>query len=177
MNKEKLVKNLRTVPDYPVKGITFFDVTTLFKDAECFNEIVDATCELYHGKGITKVAGIESRGFVVAAAVAAKLGIGFVPVRKSGKLPAETVRELYSKEYGLDTIEMHTDALGPDDVVLIHDDILATGGTALAAVRLVKQFNPKAVYANFIIDIVDIPRSNPLPPEVEVTSLLQLSEK
>ena len=177
MNKEKLVKNLRTVPDYPVKGITFFDVTTLFKDAECFNEIVDATCELYRGKGITKVAGIESRGFVVAAAVAAKLGIGFVPVRKSGKLPSETVRELYSKEYGLDTIEMHTDALGPDDVVLIHDDILATGGTALAAVRLVKQFNPKAVYANFIIDIVDIPRSNPLPPEVEVTSLLQLSEK
>jgi adenine phosphoribosyltransferase len=177
MNKEFLVKNLRTVPDYPVKGITFFDVTTLFKNSKCFDEIVNSTCELYRGKGITKVAGIESRGFVVAAAVAAKLGVGFVPVRKSGKLPAETVRELYSKEYGLDTIEMHTDALEPDDVVLVHDDILATGGTASAAIRLVRQFNPKAVYANFIIDITDIPRSNPIPSDVEVTSLLQLSEK
>jgi adenine phosphoribosyltransferase len=114
---------------------------------------------------------------VVAAAVAAKLGVGFVPIRKSGKLPSDTVRELYSKEYGLDTIEMHTDALEPDDVVLVHDDILATGGTACAAVRLVKQFNPKAVYANFIIDIIDIPRTSPIPSDVEVTSLLQLGEK
>ena len=155
----------------------FFDVTTLFKNHRCLMEIVDAICDMYRDKGITKVAGVESRGFVVGAAVAAKLGAGFVPVRKPGKLPAEIVSESYSKEYGTDIIEMHTDAIEPSDVVLVHDDILATGGTASAAVRLVKKFNPKAVYANFIIDIVDIPRSRPIPSDVEVSSLLQLSEK
>jgi len=177
MDKELLIKNLRTVPDYPVKGIMFFDVTTLFKDNNCLKEIVDAVCALYKDKGITKVAGIESRGFIVGAAVAAKLGAGFVPVRKPGKLPAEKVSETYSKEYGTDSMELHTDSIEPGDVVLIHDDILATGGTASAAVRLVRQFHPKSVYANFIIDINDIPRSNPLPSDVEVTSLLQLGEK
>ncbi|MCR5827007.1 MAG: adenine phosphoribosyltransferase [Bacteroidales bacterium] len=177
MDKKLLVDNIRKVPDYPVKGIMFFDVTTLFKNHRCLMEIVDAICDIYRDKGITKVAGVESRGFVVGAAVAAKLGAGFVPVRKPGKLPAEIVSESYSKEYGTDVIEMHTDAIEPGDVVLVHDDILATGGTASAAVRLVKKFNPKAVYANFIIDIVDIPRSRPIPSDVEVTSLLQLSEK
>ncbi len=177
MDKKLLVDNIRKVPDYPVKGIMFFDVTTLFKNHRCLMEIVDAICDMYRDKGITKVAGVESRGFVVGAAVAAKLGAGFVPVRKPGKLPAEVVSESYSKEYGTDIIEMHTDAIEPSDVVLVHDDILATGGTASAAVRLVKKFNPKAVYANFIIDIVDIPRSRPIPSDVEVSSLLQLSEK
>ena len=177
MNNEELVKRLRVVPDFPVKGIQFFDVTTLFRDADTFGEIVDRIYNLYKDKGITKVAGIESRGFVAGAAVAARLGAGFVPVRKPGTLPAETVFESYSKEYGVDTIEMHTDAIEPGDVVLVHDDILATGGTASAAVRLVKKFQPKAVYANFIIDIIDIPRSCPISPDVEVTSLLQLGEK
>ena len=177
MDKKLLVDNIRKVPDYPVKGIMFFDVTTLFKNHRCLMEIVDAICDMYRDKGITKVAGVESRGFVVGAAVAAKLGAGFVPVRKPGKLPAEIVSESYSKEYGTDIIEMHTDAIEPSDVVLVHDDILATGGTASAAVRLVKKFNPKAVYANFIIDIVDIPRSRPIPSDVAVSSLLQLSEK
>lgn len=177
MDKKLLVDNIRKVPDYPVKGIMFFDVTTLFKNHRCLMEIVDAICDMYRDKGITKVAGVESRGFVVGAAVAAKLGAGFVPVRKPGKLPAEIVSESYSKEYGTDVIEMHTDAIEPGDVVLVHDDILATGGTASAAVRLVKKFNPKAVYANFIIDIVDIPRSRPIPSDVAVSSLLQLSEK
>ena len=177
MDKKLLVDNIRKVPDYPVKGIMFFDVTTLFKNHRCLMEIVDSICEMYRDKGITKVAGVESRGFVVGAAVAAKLGAGFVPVRKPGKLPAEIVSESYSKEYGTDVLEMHTDAIEPGDVVLVHDDILATGGTASAAVRLVKKFNPKAVYANFIIDIVDIPRSRPIPSDVEVSSLLQLSEK
>lgn len=177
MNTELLINNLRKVPDYPMKGIMFFDVTTLFKHQKCFTEIADAICEMYSDKGITKVAGIESRGFVMGAAVAARLGAGFVPVRKSGKLPAEIVSESYAKEYGKDSIEIHTDAISPDDVVLIHDDILATGGTASAAVRLVKKFNPKAIYANFIIDIIDIPRICPIPQDVEVTSVLSLSEK
>lgn len=177
MNKDLLLKHLRTVPDYPMKGIMFFDVTTLFKSGDCLKEIVDGICELYKDKGITKVVGIESRGFVAAAAVAARLGAGFVPVRKPGKLPAATISEAYAKEYGKDTIEMHTDAIEAGDVVLLHDDILATGGTASAAVRLVRKFEPKAVYANFIIDITDIPRSCPIPSGVEVTSLLQLGEK
>mgnify|MGYP002856261019 CR=1 FL=1 len=176
MNKDLLLQNLRTVPDYPVKGIMFFDVTTLFKSSECFEEVVSSICRLYQGKGITKVAGIESRGFIAGAAIAARLGAGFVPVRKPGKLPAETVSETYSKEYGTDSIELHTDAITPGDVVLVHDDILATGGTASAALKLVKKFCPKAVYANFIIDITDIPRSCPIPSDVEVTSLLQLGE-
>ena len=177
MDKQLLIDNIRKVPDYPKEGIMFFDVTTLFKNKQCLAVIVDEICNIYKDKGITKVAGVESRGFIIGAAVAAKLGAGFVPVRKPGKLPAEIVYESYSKEYGADIIEMHTDAIEPGDVVLVHDDILATGGTASAAVRLVKKFQPKAVYANFIIDITDIPRRSPIPSDVEVTSLLQLTEK
>ena len=176
MTDEQLVSQLRVVPDYPIKGIMFFDVTTLFKNAECFEEIVERICKIYKDKGITKVAGIESRGFIAGAAVSARLGAGFVPVRKPGKLPAQTVSESYAKEYGTDTIEIHADAIGPEDVVLIHDDILATGGTASAAVRLVKQFNPKTVYANFIINIADCPKSAVIPEDVEVSSLLTLTE-
>lgn len=176
MTDSELIKTLRIVPDYPVKGIMFFDVTTLFKDAAAMREVVERIYELYKDKGITKVAGIESRGFIAGAAVAEKLGAGFVPVRKPGKLPAEAISESYNKEYGTDTIEIHADAISPDDVVLIHDDILATGGTASAAARLVKSFHPKAIYENFIIDITDVPRSAPIPDDIEVTSLLKLSE-
>jgi len=177
MTDERIKSLLRIVPDYPVKGIMFFDVTTLFKDAECFEELVSRICELYKDKGITKVAGIESRGFILGAAVAARLGAGFVPIRKPGKLPAETISESYSKEYGTDTVEIHSDAIGPDDVVLIHDDILATGGTSAAAVRLVKRFSPAAVYCNFIINITDCPKLFPIPSGVQVDSLLELNEK
>lgn len=177
MTDAELIKTIRIVPDYPMMGIQFFDVTTLFKDPAAFAEVIDRIYDIYNDKGITKVAGIESRGFVAGAAIAARLGAGFVPVRKPGKLPAKTVSESYQKEYGRDTIEMHSDAINPDDVVLIHDDILATGGTASAAVRLVRSFNPKAVYANFIINITDVPRSAPIPEDVEVSALLSLSEK
>ncbi len=177
MTDQQIVERLRIVPDYPIKGIMFFDVTTLFKDAACFEELVNRICELYRDKGITKVAGIESRGFITGAAVAARLGAGFVPIRKPGKLPARTVSEKYSKEYGTDTIEIHADAITPDDVVLIHDDILATGGTAGAAIRLVKGFGPKEVYCNFLIDITDCPRTTPLPEDVRIESLLHLAEK
>ena len=139
--------------------------------------MLDRICELYKDKGITKVAGIESRGFIAGAAVAARLGAGFVPIRKPGKLPARAVSETYNKEYGTDTIEVHADAIEPGDVVLVHDDILATGGTACAAVKLMKQFNPKAVYVNFIIDITDVPRSAAIPDDIQVTSILSLSER
>ena len=176
MTDKQLTESIRVVPDFPVKGIQFFDVTTLFKDPKAYKEVLDRICDIYKDKGITKVAGIESRGFIVGAAVAARLGAGFVPVRKPGKLPATALRESYQKEYGTDSIEIHADAITSDDVVLIHDDILATGGTASAAVRLIKHFAPKAVYANFIIDITDCPRTSPIPEDVETTSILKLAE-
>ena len=113
MTDQELIKSIRVVPDFPVKGIQFFDVTTLFKNPETFNEVLDRIAAIYKDKGITKVAGIESRGFIAGAAVAARLGAGFVPVRKPGKLPAQTVSESYAKEYGTDTIEIHADAIGP----------------------------------------------------------------
>lgn len=177
MTDKQLTESIRVVPDFPVKGIQFFDVTTLFKDPKAYKEVLDRICDIYKDKGITKVAGIESRGFIVGAAVAARLGAGFVPVRKPGKLPATALRESYQKEYGTDSIEIHADAITSDDVVLIHDDILATGGTASAAVRLIRHFAPKAVYANFIIDITDVPRTAPFPEDVEVSSVLHLSER
>lgn len=175
MSKESLVASLRTVPDYPKKGILFWDVTTLFKDPAAFKEVEDILYEEFKDKGITKVAGIESRGFVMGAALASRLGAGFVLVRKPGKLPAETVRMDYDLEYGHDTIEMHTDAIVPGDVVLVHDDLLATGGTASAAVRLVKSFNPKQVYASFIIYLKDFGSIARFPDDVPVTTVLELA--
>lgn len=153
MNNEILLKNLRNVPDFPIPGIQFKDVSTLFKTPECLRIIVDELYELYKDKGITKVVGIESRGFVAGAALALRLGAGFVMCRKVGKLPADVIQESYAKEYGIDTIEMHTDSLSPDDVVLIHDDLLATGGSMLAAYNLVQKFKPKKTYVNFLIEL------------------------
>lgn len=153
MNKETLLKHLRNIPDFPKPGIQFKDVSTLFKDSACLNYIADAFYEYYKDKGITKVVGIESRGFVMGAILAYRLGAGFVMCRKPGKLPAETIQETFRKEYGTDTIEMHKDALSTEDVVLIHDDLLATGGSARAAYDLVSKFNPKSVSMNFIIEL------------------------
>ncbi len=155
MNNEKLMENLRCIPDFPQKGINFRDVTTLFKNAECLKIMEDELYELYKDKGITKIVGIESRGFVMASALAVRLGAGIVLCRKPGKLPAETVQESYSKEYGTDTIEIHKDAIDENDVVLLHDDLLATGGTMRAAYNLVKKFSPKDIFVNFLIEITD----------------------
>ena len=149
------MQNLRCIPDFPQPGINFRDVTTLFKNAECLKIMVDELYELYHDKGITKIVGIESRGFVIASALAVRLGAGVVLCRKPGKLPAETVQESYTKEYGTDTIEIHKDAINSDDVVLLHDDLLATGGTMRAAYNLVSKFSPKNIYVNFLIEITD----------------------
>lgn len=155
MNNPVLLENLRCIPDFPKKGINFRDVTTLFKSAECMKTILDEMYELYKDKGITKIVGIESRGFVMAAALAAKIGAGVVLARKPGKLPATVIKESFTKEYGVDIVEMHLDAIDENDVVLIHDDLLATGGTALATYKLVKHFHPKNIYMNFIIEITD----------------------
>lgn len=174
MTIEELIANIRTVPDYPKPGILFYDVTTLFKNAEALETIVEMTYELYKDKGITKVVGVESRGFVLGSALAVKLGAGFVLARKPGKLPAKVVSESYAKEYGVDTVEMHLDAITEDDVVLVHDDLLATGGTVGAVNRLVRQFNPKAVYDNFIIELPALHGRDHIPYGTEVTTLLSL---
>ena len=155
MNNKTLMDNLRCVPDFPRKGINFRDVTTLYKNAECMKIMLDEMEALYKDKGITKIVGVESRGFVMASALAGRLGCGVVLARKPGKLPATVIKESFSKEYGVDTVEMHIDSIDENDIVLIHDDLLATGGTAKAAYKLVNYFHPKKIYMNFIIEIKD----------------------
>lgn len=174
MNNPVLLENLRCIPDFPRKGINFRDVTTLYKNPECMKIMVDEMYELYKDKGITKIVGIESRGFVMAAALATKLGAGVVLARKPGKLPATVIKESFSKEYGVDTVEMHIDSIDENDVVLIHDDLLATGGTAKATLKLVNHFHPKKVYMNFIIEITDegLHGRDCLEKDVEVTTLM-----
>ena len=176
MNNETLLKNLRNVPDFPVPGIQFKDVSTLYKNAKCLKLMVNELYDLYKDKGITKVVGIESRGFVVGAALAVKLGAGFVMCRKPGKLPAETRKESYMKEYGKDTIEIHTDAITEKDIVLLHDDLLATGGSMLAAYNLVRQFSPKNILINFIIELTieGLHGRAVFPDDVEITTLLKI---
>ena len=157
LNMNMELKNyVREISDYPIEGISFKDITTLLQDPDAFRRVVDEICEYFKDKNITKVVSLESRGFIVGGAVAYCLNAGFVPIRKKGKLPAETIEESYELEYGVDSIEMHVDALQDDDVVLIHDDLLATGGTALAALNLVKQMNVKNVYFSFICDLAFI---------------------
>lgn len=174
MNKETLKKNLREIPDFPKPGILFYDVTTLFKNPECLQSIIDELYEMYKGKGITKVVGIESRGFILGGALAARLGAGFVMARKPGKLPAETIEETYAKEYGTDTIQIHKDAIDENDVVLLHDDLLATGGTMAAAYRLVKKCGTKNIFVNFVIELKGLNGRNAFTNDVEVTTLLPL---
>jgi adenine phosphoribosyltransferase len=167
--------NLRCIPDFPVKGINFRDVTTLFKNAECVKIMLDELEALYKDKGLTKIVGIESRGFVMASALAARLGCGIVLARKPGKLPSTTIKESFTKEYGVDIIEIHIDAINENDVVLIHDDLLATGGTAKAAYKLVQHFHPKKTYMNFLIEITDEGlHGRDLFKDIELTTLLTI---
>ncbi len=174
MNREKLIKSIRNVPDFPIPGIQFKDETTLFKDPDCLKELSDELYEMYKDKGITIVAGIESRGFIMGPILAARLGAGFVPIRKPGKLPAATVEESYNKEYGTDTIQVHKDAICEDDVVLLHDDLLATGGTMKAAIKLMKRFNPKDVYVNFIIELKELNGRAIFSEEDKIEAVLEL---
>lgn len=174
MNTEILIKNLREIPDFPKPGILFYDVTTLFKNPECLQGMLDELYEMYKDRGITKVVGIESRGFILGAALAARLGAGFVMARKPGKLPAEVLEETYEKEYGTDTIQIHKDAIEEGDVVLLHDDLLATGGTMAATYRLVMQCQPKEAFVNFVIELKDLNGRKVFDENVEVTTLLEL---
>jgi adenine phosphoribosyltransferase len=173
MNSELIKQHVRNVPDFPKKGIMFRDITTVFKDANCLRELSKGMCEMYEGKGITKVLGIESRGFIMGPIVANHIGAGFVTIRKPGKLPADTLQQEYEKEYGVDKIEIHKDALCADDVVLIHDDLLATGGTMKAAYDLVKKFGIKKVYINFIIELEDLKGREIFPDDVQIDALVK----
>ncbi|MDE6154710.1 MAG: adenine phosphoribosyltransferase [Muribaculaceae bacterium] len=164
---------VRDVNDFPKKGILFKDLTTAFKDPRALHEIGWDLSQLYRDKGVTKVVGIESRGFIGGSILAFELGAGFVPVRKPGKLPADTLKATYEKEYGTDTIEIHRDAITEDDIVVLHDDVLATGGTMAAAYNLVKSMNPKKIYVNFIIELTALNGREVLPAEAEVTSLIK----
>lgn len=172
MKLEQVKEKIRDIKDFPVKGIIFRDLTTAFKDADALATISEALKEKYAGLGVTKVVGIESRGFIAGAILARDLNAGFVPVRKPGKLPADTVSKSYAKEYGTDTIEIHRDAIEPDDVVVIHDDLLATGGTMAAAYDLIKSMGPKKVYISFIVELSDLNGRAAFADGVEVDSLI-----
>ncbi len=147
---------IRTIPDFPKPGIMFRDVTTLMGEPAALKATIDRIVEKYSDAGIEKVAGIEARGFVFGAAIAEKLGAGFVPLRKKGKLPSETISESYELEYGTDQLEMHVDAVEPGEKVLIIDDLIATGGTAEAAVHLLTKAGAEIVAASFVIDLPDL---------------------
>ncbi len=173
MELEELKKTIRDVPDFPSKGILFRDLTTMIKNGEALHLMSTSLADLYRDKGVTKVVGIESRGFIGGSILAYELGCGFVPARKPGKLPAVTVKKSYAKEYGVDMIELHSDAICSDDVVVIHDDLLATGGTMRACYDLVKSMNPKKIYINFIVELTALDGRKILPEDCEVTSLLK----
>lgn len=173
MSVEIIKSKIRDVVDFPQKGIIFRDLTTVFKEADCLQELSDMLTTIYAEKGITKVVGIESRGFIMGPILATRIGAGFVPMRKPGKLPAETWKESYTKEYGVDVIEIHKDALSEDDVVLLHDDLLATGGTMLAAYNLVKRFNPKKIYVNFLVELEFLKGRDVFPKDVDVDALIK----
>ncbi|MCK9211411.1 MAG: adenine phosphoribosyltransferase [Ignavibacteriaceae bacterium] len=163
---------IRDVPDFPKKGIIFKDITTLLKNPEALKKTSSILYDLAKDKGITKVAGIESRGFIFGGLLAEKLNAGFVLIRKPNKLPAEKISETYALEYGTDTIEIHKDAIIPGDKVLLHDDLLATGGTAQAAVKLIEKLGGEVVQISFLIELVFL-NGRELLKEYEIQSLIR----
>lgn len=173
MSIETLTSAVRNIPDFPIPGIQFKDITTLFQSPEHLKELSDTIYDLYKDKGITKIVGIESRGFFMGPAVAIKLNAGFVPIRKPGKLPYKVIEEKYTKEYGEDAIQIHEDALDKNDIVLLHDDLLATGGTMVAAYNLVKKLGVKHVYINFLIELEELEGRVHFPDDVELNSIIK----
>ena len=156
MSAMDIRKNIRTIADYPEPGIMFRDITTLLADARSFRRAIDELVQPFAGQKIDKVAGIEARGFILGGAVAHQLSAGFIPVRKKGKLPAETLRQTYALEYGTDEMEIHVDAVTKGEKVILVDDLIATGGTATAAVQLLQKLGAEVVAACFVIDLPDL---------------------
>ena len=169
---EQVKSLIRDIPDFPQKGILFRDLTTALKDGDALKVIGNELKELYKDLGVTKVVGIEARGFIGGSILAYELNAGFVPLRKPGKLPADTRSKTYDKEYGTDTIEIHRDAIDENDVVVLHDDLLATGGTMAAAYELVKSLNPKKIYINFVVELSALEGRKAFPADAEITSLI-----
>lgn len=159
MDLKQLVRN---IPDYPEPGIIFRDITTLLIDARGFRQAVDELVQPYAGRNIDKVAGLEARGFILGGAVAHQLSVGFIPIRKKGKLPWKTITQDYQLEYGTDCVEIHEDMVKPGERVLLVDDLIATGGTAMAGIRLLESVNAKVVGCSFIIDLPDLGGSEKL---------------
>ncbi len=147
---------IRTIPDYPIKGILFRDVTTLFCDAEGMYQVIEQLAELYKDIEFDKIAGIDARGFIIGGALAVKMGKGFIPIRKKGKLPADVISESYALEYGTATLEIHKDAVKKGQKILLLDDLLATGGTALAGVKLIRRLGGIVEHAGFIVDLPEL---------------------
>ncbi len=165
-------EKIRTVPGFPKQGIMFRDITTLLKDSDAFNYVVDRFYEHYKDKKIDKVVSVESRGFIFGSVLAYRLGAGFVPIRKPGKLPADVIREEYQLEYGTDSMEIHKDAIVPGDHVLVHDDLLATGGTVAAACRLIERLGGKIEGICFLIELTPLNGRKVIPGR-EVFSLIE----
>ena len=173
---KELKEYIRNIPDFPEKGIIFRDVTSILQDADGLKLAIDELAKKLEGVDFDVIAGAESRGFLFGMPLSYLLHKPFVPIRKKGKLPCETVSKTYDLEYGTATIEIHKDAISENDIVLLHDDLLATGGTMKAACDLVKKFNPKKIYVNFLIELVNegLNGRDAFDDDVEVTSLLQV---
>jgi adenine phosphoribosyltransferase len=161
--KMNLKQTIRSIPGWPIEGVIFRDLTTLMQDPAAFRYACDVLVDRYKDKGIDKIVGIDARGFVFGAVVAYQLGIGFVPVRKKGKLPCKTIQETYDLEYGTDTLEMHEDAVSPGEKVVIVDDLIATGGTVGAAVSLVKKMGANLVECAFVVELPDLKGREKIP--------------
>ncbi|SMC61924.1 adenine phosphoribosyltransferase [Rhizobium sp. RU36D] len=173
---DELTAAIRSIPDYPKPGIIFRDITTLLGNARAFRRAVDELVQPYAGLKVDKIAGMEARGFILGGAVAHQLSAGFVPIRKKGKLPHTTVRIAYSLEYGVDEMEMHVDAVQPGEKVILVDDLIATGGTAVGAVQLLRQIGADVVSACFVIDLPDLGGRQKLEAlGVEVRTLVEFS--
>jgi len=170
---EHLKKKIRTIPNWPKEGVMFRDITTLMKDPKAFSEIIEIFYSRYKDQKVDLVAGIESRGFILAGALAHKLGIGFIPIRKPGKLPAETESVEYELEYGKDKIEIHKDAINPGLNILLIDDLIATGGTADAACQLIEKLGGRVHEAAFIIDLPDLKGNEKLQKRCKTFSIMK----
>lgn len=170
---EEIKKHIRDVADFPKTGILFRDITTAIKDKKCFGQIIDAFYDIFKSYEIDKIAAIESRGYIIGAPLAYKLGCGLVLLRKPGKLPAKTIKEYYELEYGNAALEVHVDAITPGEKVLIIDDLLATGGTVEAACKLITRLGGKIVSAAFLIELTDLGGQKRLSPYTKTISLIQ----
>jgi adenine phosphoribosyltransferase len=167
-----VIQSIRNVPDFPKPGILFKDITTALKRPEIFSYISENLYEYYKDKQITKVVGIESRGFIMGAVLASKLNAGFVPIRKPNKLPAPVFSKSYSLEYGENILNIHQDALDKNDIILLHDDLLATGGSAKAALELIRKFSVKKIYVNFICELLFLNGKTQIEDDVDTFSLI-----